>query len=83
MAYAVDLRHCRLDLRLEAAAKGQYLVAIIAFQMTGALVGFLPLQLSERKTVLADAGSICLLLARVLANSAHYYSRATPNAWRY
>jgi len=65
-----------------AAAKGQYLVAIIAFQMAGALTGFLPYNYPNAKTFLGDAGShLTGYWLAVLAILPHYYSRATPNAW--
>jgi UDP-GlcNAc:undecaprenyl-phosphate GlcNAc-1-phosphate transferase len=65
-----------------AAAKGQYLVAVVAFQMFGALLGFLPFNYPRAKTFLGDAGShlVGYWLA-VLAILPHYYSRSNQNVW--
>ncbi len=65
-----------------AAAKGQYLVAVIAFQMAGALTGFLPYNYPNAKAFLGDAGShLSGYWLAILAILPHYYSRSTPNAW--
>ena len=62
-----------------AAAAGQYLVALIALVVTGALLGFLPYNFPRADAFLGDAGShlIGYLLA-VLAILPHFYSRRNP-----
>lgn len=63
-----------------AAAGGQYLVALIAFLMCGALLGFLPYNFPNARAFLGDAGShlVGYLLA-VLAILPHFYTRQNPN----
>ena len=58
-----------------AAAKGQYLVALIAFLAFGALAGFLPYNFPKARAFLGDAGShlVGYLLA-VLAILPHFYA---------
>lgn len=65
-----------------AAVHGQYLVALIAFQSCGALLGFLPFNFPRASAFLGDAGShlVGYLLA-VLAILPHFYSPTTPNVW--
>lgn len=60
---------------LSAAAAGQYLVAILALAITGALLGFLPFNFPRASAFLGDAGShlIGFLLA-VLAILPHFYT---------
>jgi UDP-GlcNAc:undecaprenyl-phosphate GlcNAc-1-phosphate transferase len=65
-----------------AAAKGQYLVAVVAFQMFGALLGFLPYNYPRAKTFLGDAGShLTGYWLSILAILPHYYSRKNPQIW--
>jgi UDP-GlcNAc:undecaprenyl-phosphate GlcNAc-1-phosphate transferase len=65
-----------------AAAKGQYLVAVVAFQMFGALIGFLPYNYPRAKTFLGDAGShLTGYWLSILAILPHYYSRTNPKIW--
>ncbi|MBI4325412.1 MAG: undecaprenyl/decaprenyl-phosphate alpha-N-acetylglucosaminyl 1-phosphate transferase [Chloroflexi bacterium] len=65
-----------------AAVHGQYLVALIAFQSCGALLGFLPFNFPKASAFLGDAGShlVGYVLA-VLAILPHFYSSTTPNVW--
>ncbi len=65
-----------------AAAAGQYLVALLAFLVTGALAGFLPYNFPRASVFLGDAGShlIGYLLA-VLAILPHFYTPAHRSAW--
>ena len=65
-----------------AAADGQYLVALIAFLICGALLGFLPHNFPEARAFLGDAGShlIGYLLA-VLAILPHFYNKLDPRPW--
>lgn len=60
---------------LSAAAAGQYLVAILAFVTSGALLGFLPYNFPKASAFLGDAGShlVGFLLA-VLAILPHFYT---------
>jgi len=62
-----------------AAAAGQYLVATMAFLITGALGGFLPHNFPRARAFLGDAGShlVGYLLA-VLAILPHFYSSQSP-----
>jgi len=64
---------------LLAAAKGEYLVAIIGFLMCGALVGFLPWNFPKGRAFLGDAGShlVGYLLA-MMAILPHFYTRQEP-----
>lgn len=63
-----------------AAVRGQYLVAIVAWLMCGALAGFLPHNFPKARAFLGDAGShlVGYLLA-VLAILPHYHSAQHPN----
>lgn len=65
-----------------AAAAGQYLVALIAFLIFGALVGFLPYNFPKARAFLGDAGShlVGYLLA-VLAILPHFYTTTRPHRW--
>jgi len=65
---------------MAAAARGQYLVAILAFLISGALLGFLPFNYPRAKAFLGDAGShlVGYLLA-ILAILPHFYTATTPN----
>lgn len=58
-----------------AALPGQYLVAILAFAVTGALLGYLPFNYPRASVFLGDAGShlVGFLLA-VMAILPHFYS---------
>lgn len=62
-----------------AAAAGQYLVALIALLICGALVGFLPYNFPNARAFLGDAGShlVGYLLA-VLAILPHFYTLQSP-----
>ncbi|MGO8837619.1 MAG: MraY family glycosyltransferase [Limisphaerales bacterium] len=62
-----------------AAAKGEYLVALIALLACGALVGFLPGNFPKARAFLGDAGShlVGYLLA-VLAILPHFYTKQNP-----
>jgi UDP-GlcNAc:undecaprenyl-phosphate GlcNAc-1-phosphate transferase len=61
---------------LAAAARGQYLVAMLAFLICGALAGFLPHNFPKASAFLGDSGShlVGFLLA-VLAILPHFYTR--------
>jgi len=66
-----------------AALHGQYLVASLAFLVTGALAGFLPFNYPRARVFLGDAGShlVGFWLA-VLAILPHFYSQKHPgNPW--
>ena len=66
-----------------AALHGQYLVASLAFLVTGALAGFLPFNYPRASVFLGDAGShlVGYWLA-VLAIFPHFYSQKRPgNPW--
>lgn len=65
-----------------AAADGQYLVALVAALMFGALLGFLPYNFPAARAFLGDSGShlVGYLLA-VLAILPHFYNRAHPRKW--
>jgi UDP-GlcNAc:undecaprenyl-phosphate/decaprenyl-phosphate GlcNAc-1-phosphate transferase len=65
---------------LQAAAKGQYLVALLAFLAAGSLTGFLPHNYPRATSFLGDSGShlVGYLLA-VLAILPHFYSSKSPN----
>ena len=62
-----------------AAIHGQYLVALIALAIGGALLGFLPYNFPKASSFLGDAGShlVGFLLA-VLAVLPHFYSETNP-----
>ncbi|MBM3880228.1 MAG: undecaprenyl/decaprenyl-phosphate alpha-N-acetylglucosaminyl 1-phosphate transferase [Verrucomicrobia bacterium] len=66
---------------LKAAAAGQYLVALLAFLVTGALCGFLPHNFPQASVFLGDSGShlVGYTLA-VLAILPHFYSAQNPTA---
>lgn len=67
---------------LIAAADGQYLVALIAFLVFGALVGFLPHNFPRARAFLGDAGSHLLgYLLAVLAILPHFYTARHPRRW--
>ena len=63
-----------------AAASGQYLVALIALIVVGALAGYLPHNFPHARAFLGDAGShlVGYLLA-VLAILAHFYTPGKPH----
>jgi len=64
---------------LQAAASGQYLVALIAFLAVGSLVGFLPYNFPSAKVFLGDAGSHLVgYLMAVLAILPHFYTAQNP-----
>jgi UDP-GlcNAc:undecaprenyl-phosphate GlcNAc-1-phosphate transferase len=65
-----------------AAVNGQYLVGLIAFLTTGALLGFLPYNFPRARAFLGDAGShlVGYLLA-VLAILPHFHTPAQPRRW--
>lgn len=62
-----------------AGLHGQYLVALIALAIGGALIGFLPFNFPKASSFLGDAGShlVGFLLA-VLAVLPHFYSEKNP-----
>jgi UDP-GlcNAc:undecaprenyl-phosphate GlcNAc-1-phosphate transferase len=64
---------------VSAAVDGQYLVALLAFLTSGALLGFLPFNFPRATAFLGDAGShlVGYLLA-VLAILPHFYTRTNP-----
>lgn len=63
-----------------AIGHGQYLVALLALAIGGALLGFLPYNFPKASSFLGDAGShlVGFLLA-VLAILPHFYSETSPN----
>lgn len=63
-----------------AAFHGQYLVALLAFLMCGALVGFLPHNFPKARAFLGDSGShlVGYLLA-VIAILPHFHSEKHPH----
>jgi UDP-GlcNAc:undecaprenyl-phosphate GlcNAc-1-phosphate transferase len=63
-----------------AGADGEYLVALIALLVCGALVGFLPWNFPNARAFLGDAGShlVGYLLA-VLAILPHFYTKQNPH----
>ena len=65
-----------------AAAEGQYLVALLGWVATGALLGFLPFNYPSASAFLGDAGShlVGYLLA-VLAILPHFYTARHPQRW--
>ena len=65
-----------------AAVSGQYLVALVAWLICGALLGFLPYNFPRARAFLGDAGShlVGFLLA-VLAILPHFYNRHDPRHW--
>jgi UDP-GlcNAc:undecaprenyl-phosphate GlcNAc-1-phosphate transferase len=65
---------------LLAAAQGDYLVASLAFLITGALCGFLPWNYPSGRVFLGDAGSHLVgYWMAVLAILPHFYSHKNPN----
>jgi UDP-GlcNAc:undecaprenyl-phosphate/decaprenyl-phosphate GlcNAc-1-phosphate transferase len=64
---------------LMAAFSGQYLVATMAFLVTGALLGFLPFNFPQATAFLGDAGShLTGYLLAVLAILPHFYTQKHP-----
>jgi UDP-GlcNAc:undecaprenyl-phosphate GlcNAc-1-phosphate transferase len=65
-----------------AAAKGQYLVALLAFASCGAMLGFIPWNFPRAKAFLGDGGShlVGYLLA-VLGILPHVYTPEAPKRW--
>jgi len=65
---------------LIAAARGEYLVAVVGFLFCGALAGFLPWNFPEARAFLGDAGShlVGYLLA-VMAILTHFYTKQSPH----
>jgi UDP-GlcNAc:undecaprenyl-phosphate GlcNAc-1-phosphate transferase len=65
-----------------AAPIPQYLVALIAFLVSGALIGFLPYNFPRAKSFLGDSGShlVGYLLA-VLAILPHFYTSKNPRVF--
>jgi UDP-GlcNAc:undecaprenyl-phosphate GlcNAc-1-phosphate transferase len=65
-----------------SASEGQYLVALIAFLIVGALLGFLPYNFPAARAFLGDSGShlVGYLLA-ILAILPHFYSRYNPRPY--
>ena len=67
---------------LVAALHGQYLVASIAFLVSGALLGFLPYNFPRGTVFLGDSGSHLLgFLLAVIAILPHFYTRQHPLPW--
>jgi UDP-GlcNAc:undecaprenyl-phosphate/decaprenyl-phosphate GlcNAc-1-phosphate transferase len=67
---------------LAAAVLGQYLVAVMAFLMCGALAGFLPCNFPRASVFLGDAGSHLVgFMMAVLAILPHFYNRQQPEPW--
>jgi UDP-GlcNAc:undecaprenyl-phosphate GlcNAc-1-phosphate transferase len=63
-----------------AALKGQYLVALLGFQICGALLGFLPFNFPKASTFLGDSGSHLVgFLISILAILPSFYSRERPH----
>jgi UDP-GlcNAc:undecaprenyl-phosphate GlcNAc-1-phosphate transferase len=63
-----------------AGADGEYLVALIALLVCGALVGFLPWNFPNARAFLGDAGShLTGYLLAVLAILPHFYTRQNPH----
>ncbi len=67
---------------LSAALHGQYLVALLAFLGSGALLGFIPYNFPKATSFLGDSGShlVGFLLA-VLAILPHFYTQVNQQAW--
>jgi UDP-GlcNAc:undecaprenyl-phosphate/decaprenyl-phosphate GlcNAc-1-phosphate transferase len=62
-----------------AAGEGQYLVALIALLMCGALLGFLPYNFPRARAFLGDAGShLTGYLLAVLAILPHFHTKQNP-----
>jgi len=62
-----------------AASEGQYLVALTALLMCGALVGFLPYNFPKAKAFLGDAGShLTGYLLAVMAILPHFHTSDNP-----
>lgn len=67
---------------LAAALQGQYLVALLAFAVCGAFLGFLPYNFPNARAFLGDAGShLAGYLMGVLAILPHFYSEQSPIGW--
>ncbi len=67
---------------MSAAASGQYLVGLIAFLTSGALLGFLPYNFPRAVAFLGDGGSHLVgFLLSVLAILPHFYTRLHPRRW--
>jgi UDP-GlcNAc:undecaprenyl-phosphate GlcNAc-1-phosphate transferase len=65
-----------------ALGQDQYLVALFALLMVGALLGFLPYNFPKASAFLGDAGShLAGYLLAVLAILPHFYSRKHPQVW--
>jgi len=63
-----------------AIGHGQYLVALLALAIGGALLGFLPYNFPRATMFLGDAGShLTGFLLAVLAILPHFYSATSPN----
>jgi UDP-GlcNAc:undecaprenyl-phosphate GlcNAc-1-phosphate transferase len=64
---------------VDAAASGQYLVALMAFLTAGAALGFIPYNFPRASTFLGDSGSHLLgFLLAVLAILPHFYTAQRP-----
>lgn len=71
-----------LIIALAAARHDQYLVAAMAFLVSGAVGGFLPYNFPRASAFLGDAGSHLIgFLLSILAVLPHYYSPLHPNKW--
>jgi len=63
-----------------AGADGEYLVALIALLVCGALVGFLPWNFPNARAFLGDAGShLTGYLLAVMAILPHFYTKQNPH----
>lgn len=73
---------CAWFFAMIAAMEGQYLVAILALLVCGALLGFLPHNFPRARAFLGDTGShlVGYLLA-VIAILPHFYNRQNPRPW--
>jgi UDP-GlcNAc:undecaprenyl-phosphate GlcNAc-1-phosphate transferase len=67
---------------LVSAHAGQYLVATMAFLISGALAGFLPFNFPKAQAFLGDSGShLTGYLLAILAILPHFYTRKHPDRW--
>ncbi len=67
---------------ISAGIHGQYLVALLALFVCGALVGYLPYNYPKASVFLGDAGSHLVgFLCGVLAILPHFHTLRQPNPW--
>ncbi|HUB87586.1 MAG TPA: MraY family glycosyltransferase [Verrucomicrobiae bacterium] len=63
-----------------AANNGEYLVALMGFLMSGALIGFLPWNFPNARAFLGDSGShLTGYLLAVMAILPHFYNKQNPH----